>query len=148
MHLGRHPRPPLHAMASTTRRAPPQVHVIDFGLAKKYRDPKSHIHIPYRENKNLTGTARYASINTHLGIEQSRRDDMESLGYVLMYFLRGILPWQGLKAATKRQKYEKISEKKMCTPIEVRACAGAGCAAAEVPHARGTVSRPVGCQGL
>jgi len=94
------------------------VYIIDFGLAKKYKDSRSNQHIPYRENKNLTGTARYASVNTHLGIEQSRRDDLESLGYVLMYFNRGSLPWQGLKAATKRQKYEKISEKKMATPIE------------------------------
>ena len=81
-----------------------KLYLIDFGLAKKYRDNRSKQHIPYREDKNLTGTARYASINAHLGNEQSRRDDMEYLGYVVMYCNRTSLPWQGRKAATNNQK--------------------------------------------
>lgn len=93
------------------------VFIIDFGLAKRYRD-KTHAHIPYRNDKSLTGTARYVSINTHLGIEQSRRDDLESLGYVFLYFVKGQLPWQGLKAMSKRDKYEKIMENKMSTPVQ------------------------------
>jgi serine/threonine protein kinase len=96
-----------------------RVYLIDYGLAKYFKDIHTHSHMPYRENQNLTGAARYASVNTHLGIEKSRRDDLESLGYVLMYFLRGSLPWQGLKADTKKQKYDKIAEKKMETSIEV-----------------------------
>jgi len=92
--------------------------MIDFGLSKKYRT-RTLQHIPYVENKSLTGTVRYASLNTQLGIEQSRRDDLESLGFVLLYFLHGSLPWQGMKAITKKEKYNKIKAKKRDTPIEL-----------------------------
>ncbi|GJM84800.1 hypothetical protein PR202_ga00506 [Eleusine coracana subsp. coracana] len=87
-----------------------QVYIIDYGLAKKYKDLQTHKHIPYRENKNLTGTARYASVNTHLGIVQV---------LTRMFVVMLSLPWQGLKAGTKKQKYDKISEKKMLTSAEV-----------------------------
>ena len=94
------------------------IFLVDFGLTRSYLDKSSKEHIEYSEGRHLTGTPRYASVNNHLGIQQSRRDDLESLGFVLMYFLRGSLPWQGIKARTKKQKYEKILRKKLVTPSE------------------------------
>ena len=95
-----------------------QVYIIDYGLSKRYYDPRTGLHIPYKDGKSLTGTARYASINTHLGIQQSRRDDIESLGYILVYFLKGKLPWQGIKARSTESKYKKIKEKKISITLK------------------------------
>ena len=94
------------------------IYIIDFGLSREYRDRKSGLHIPYKNNKPLIGTVRYVSINTHMGVLQSRRDDIESILYVLIYFVRGCLPWQGFKEHNKADKYKKIKELKMVTTLD------------------------------
>ena len=94
------------------------IYVLDFGLSKKFRSSRTHQHIKFTVNKKLTGTARYASINALKGCEQSRRDDLEAIGYVLMYFLRGSLPWQGLQIQKGEDRYKKILQKKKATTAE------------------------------
>jgi len=86
------------------------LYMIDFGLSKRYWD---NGHVPQRRQLRFTGTARYASINAHEGFEQSRRDDLEAIGYMLFYFIRGVLPWSGLAAKTQEEKYRKIKKKKI-----------------------------------
>ena len=88
-----------------------KVYLIDFGLAKKYIRPDG-AHIYFKENKKFIGTPRFASSNMHLGYALSRRDDLESLGYILIYFLKGVLPWLNLKTSSKKDLNEKINEKK------------------------------------
>jgi serine/threonine protein kinase len=94
------------------------IYLLDFGLSKKFRSSRTHQHIKFSVNKKLTGTARYASINALKGCEQSRRDDLEAIGYVLMYFLRGSLPWQGLHVNKGEDRYKKILIKKKGTSPE------------------------------
>ena len=88
------------------------IYLIDYGLSKKYKDVKNDIHIPFKSDRPITGTIRYVSINTHKGIEQSRRDDIESACYIITYFLNGKLDWDGIKCKTKEEKIQKIMEKK------------------------------------
>ena len=96
----------------------PIVYICDFGLSKRFRDRKTGSHIPEKEGKSFIGTGRYASVYTHLGIEQSRRDDLESLAYSLIYFYNGSLPWQKIKTKNKDEKYRKILEQKMNINIQ------------------------------
>jgi len=92
------------------------VYLIDFGLSKAYYDGEKHR--KYRDRLALTGTARYASLNAHHGIEQSRRDDLEASGYMLMYFLRGAMPWSGLSAKTQKEKFARIAQVKGETSLD------------------------------
>ncbi|EFP79961.2 hypothetical protein PGT21_030503 [Puccinia graminis f. sp. tritici] len=98
------------------------VHLIDFGLSCRYRGD-DHQHIPYKEGQPLVGTACYSSICTHLGIQQSRRDDLESLCYMLISFLTGSLPWLGIRAESKLEKHQIMAERKIRTPLE-KLCQG------------------------
>lgn len=95
-----------------------EVCVIDFGLSKRYLDNDGN-HIELRTGRSLVGTARYASINIHLGFEPSRRDDLESIGYVLLYFAIGRLPWQGLKGGGKKASLKLIGNRKITTSINI-----------------------------
>ena len=95
------------------------IYIIDFGLSKKYIDLETNKHIPYKEGKGLTGTARYVSLFTHYGIEQARRDDIESIAYNLIYFAKGKLPWQGVKTKNKKEKHKKIMESKLVHTPEI-----------------------------
>ena len=95
-----------------------KIYIIDFGLSKKYYSISKAQHIKFDTGKHLIGTARYCGRNAHRGYEQGRRDDIESIGYVLMYFLLGVLPWQGLKARKKEDQFEKIAQKKYSTSFE------------------------------
>ena len=92
--------------------------LLDFGLSKKYRSSTTLKHYPLIKRKKLTGTARYASINALNGMTQSRRDDLEAIGYVLMYFLIGKLPWQGMVNKNKDERYLRIMEVKRDTTPE------------------------------
>eukprot|EP00443_Scrippsiella_acuminata_P038985 CAMPEP_0115245044 /NCGR_PEP_ID=MMETSP0270-20121206/40304_1 /TAXON_ID=71861 /ORGANISM="Scrippsiella trochoidea, Strain CCMP3099" /LENGTH=350 /DNA_ID=CAMNT_0002660207 /DNA_START=31 /DNA_END=1083 /DNA_ORIENTATION=+ len=85
------------------------LYLIDFGLSCRYWDKK---HAKMTTGNSLTGTARYASVNTHRGCTQSRRDDLEAIAHMLIYILRGALPWSGLAAKTQKEKFQKIADTK------------------------------------
>ena len=95
-----------------------KIYIIDFGLAKKYYSVSKAQHIKFVKGKQLIGTARYCGRNAHRGFEQGRRDDIESIGYVLMYFLLGVLPWQGLKVKKNEDQFKRIADKKETTTFE------------------------------
>ena len=88
------------------------IYLIDFGLSKKYRSDRTKRHIQFNITKTMCGTARYASMNALSGLQLSRRDDLESLSYMILYFLLKKLPWQGITAKNLEKRYKKIYDKK------------------------------------
>lgn len=86
------------------------IHLIDFGFAKEYTKDKEHI--PCNKDRGIIGTANFMSANAHAGIEQSRRDDLESIGYMLIYFMKGKLPWQGIKRNNKDKHFKDVMDMK------------------------------------
>ena len=100
------------------KKDPRIIYIIDFGLSKKYRSERTMKHIQFCLTKKLTGTARYASVNALKGFELSRRDDLESFCYMILFFLLKKLPWQGIKAQTQAKRYKKICDLKEMFDID------------------------------
>lgn len=114
---------PSNFVIGRTKEDNQMIYLIDFGLSRFYEDPNTLIHIPYKIDKYMTGNARYTSVSSLLGVEQSRKDDLESIGYILIYLSKGILPWQGIKTKNKIERHIKIKNSKLViTPEEL--CSG------------------------
>lgn len=118
-------RPSCKILFEEQDRSSSKIFAIDFGLASWWRNPSTNK--PYPEGKrrirNKTGTARYASLNVHRGKEHSRRDDMESIGYLLIDLALGSLPWTGIQARNSRLGWDKMREAKEMTMLQ-DLCAG------------------------
>ena len=93
------------------------IYIIDFGLSKKYRSDRGN-HVKFSISKHITGTPRFCSVNSMRGVEQSRRDDLESLCYLIIYFFKGYLPWQGLKIGNRYQRFQAIAKMKKYIKVE------------------------------
>ena len=93
------------------------IYLIDFGLSKLINNDKKNqcFLLNIKKEKIVIGTVRYISMNAHLGNEQYKKDDLESLAYMMIYFIKGELPWQNLKAKSRKEKYTKIYQKKKHT---------------------------------
>lgn len=112
-------KPDNFLIGIVSRRTNDHIYIIDFGLSKRFRNAVTHEHIPYGEGRSLVGTSRYASLTAQMGVEQSRRDDLEGIGLMLVYFLLGKLPWQGISHKTLAGKNIRTRDCKMQTPVEV-----------------------------